>query len=185
MTEQATDNIELEGEEICAPVVENEALGASEECAQNDTERQSAHNVQEENDAPPDNSAQNPPPLDPDKHALENALAELEAERALRKRTEVKLACISMLEKCSLPISLCDYLTGDSIEETQKRVDEVSKIVKVAIGEGVKSRLATIPTPTECSCAMTRAEFKSLSLADLQRLYVTDKALYKELSNKI
>lgn len=110
--------------------------------------------------------------------------AELEAERKKRKISENKLLCISLLQEHSLPSELCDILTSESAEETQKRVESVSKFVKKAINEQVRARLATISTPQQGKPAMTRAEFKRLSLSERQRLYVTDRELYRQLSNK-
>ncbi len=109
-------------------------------------------------------------------------VAELERERAIRKMSENKLHCIKLLKECSLPSELCDYLTGDSEAETQKRVKEVSAIIKKAVNDEVKSRLATISTPPQGKTAMTRARFKTLSLAERQRLYLSDKELYRQLS---
>lgn len=109
-------------------------------------------------------------------------VAELERERAIRKTSENKLLCIKLLKESSLPSELCDYLTGDSEAETQKRVKEVSAIIKKAVNEQVKSRLATISTPSQGKTTMTRAQFKTLSLAERQRLYLSDRELYKQLS---
>ncbi len=109
-------------------------------------------------------------------------VAELERERAIRKMSENKLHCIKLLKECSLPSELCDYLTGDSEAETQKRVKEVSAIIKKAVNDEVKSRLATIHTPSQGKTAMTKARFKTLSLAERQRLYLSDKELYRQLS---
>ncbi len=184
MTEQ------LENEQLEEQSPQEQPL--REQAEENSADDGSAHDVQNSNMlenanpspipvALPEGDGSNPVPF-PASLALENALAELEAERALRRRGECKLACIALLEEHSLPISLCDYLTGDSIEETQMRVNEVSKIVRDAISEEVKRRLATVPTPCESPCTMSRSEFKALSLADMQRLYVTDKELYNQLS---
>lgn len=107
---------------------------------------------------------------------------ELEAERQKRIKSENKLHCIKLLKECSLPSELCDYLTGDSEQETQKRVEEVSAIIKKAINEQLKSRLATISTPSQGKTAMTRARFKTLSLAERQKLYLSNKDLYRQLS---
>ena len=182
-----------------APVSQNdEPITAIDEISEPDTEVEGAHDVQDNitldtplaSDAlsvtePPQNNTE-PPHNSPNPSGeLEALRAELEKERSLRVRGEVKLACISLLEEHSLPLSLCDILTCDSVEETQARVEEVSKIVREAVFEQVCARLATIPTPSEGGHAMTVAEFKSLSLADMQRLYKTDKELYNELSRKI
>ena len=107
---------------------------------------------------------------------------ELEMERKQRIVTENKLYCIQLLEKSALPRELCDYLTGESEEETQKRVREVSEIIKKAVNEQVKGRLATISTPSQGKTAMSKSQFKSLSLAERQKIYRMDKELYNRLS---
>lgn len=117
-------------------------------------------------------------------NALEELTRELEREREARLISENKLLCISILEENSLPRELCEYLTAPSEEETRKRAVEISKIIKRAVNDEVGARLATVKTPSQSKNSMTRAEFKSLSLSDMQRLYKTDKELYKELTNK-
>ena len=117
-----------------------------------------------------------------EKKALE---MELEAERKMRRLSENRLYCSQLLKKHALPESLRDYLTLESEEEMEKIVADVAKIVKKAINDEIFERLATIPTPTEGKNSMTREEFKNLSLIDMQKLYKTDKELYKELSKNI
>lgn len=107
---------------------------------------------------------------------------ELERERAQRVATENKLYCIQLLEKSALPRELCDYLTGNSEQETQKRVNEVSEIIKRTVNEQIKNRLATISTPSQGKTTMSKSQFKSLSLAERQKLYRMDKDLYNKLS---
>ena len=107
---------------------------------------------------------------------------ELERERSLRKISENKILCLSLLQKQGLPMELCDLLVCENEDETRKRVEDVSKFVKKAINEEVSKRLATIKAPSEGKSSMTRAEFKTLSQSDMQRLYKTDKQLYRELS---
>lgn len=107
---------------------------------------------------------------------------ELEKERAQRIATENKLYCMQLLEKNALPRELCDYLTANSESETQKRVNEVSEIIKRTVNEQIKSRLATINTPSQGKTTMSKSQFRTLSLAERQKLYITDKELYKQLS---
>lgn len=107
---------------------------------------------------------------------------ELERERAQRKATENKLYCMHLLEKSALPRELCDYLTGNSESETQKRVNEVSEIIKRTVNEQIKSRLATINTPSQGKTTMSKSQFRALSLAERQKLYRMDKELYNQLS---
>lgn len=109
---------------------------------------------------------------------------ELEKEREARLLCENKLLCMGLLEENGMPRELCDYLTVSDEGETRKRVECVSKIIKSAINEGVSQRLATIKSPTQGKNEMTKKEFKGLSLADMQRLYKTDRELYKQLTNK-
>ena len=107
---------------------------------------------------------------------------ELEMERAQRIATENKLYCIQLLEQSALPRELCDYLTANNEEETQKRVKDVSEIIKKAVNEQLKSRLATIHTPSQGKTVMSKSQFKSLSLAERQKIYRMDKDLYNRLS---
>ena len=83
-----------------------------------------------------------------------------------------------------MPAELSDYLTAENEEETRKRVESVSKLVKKAINDEVSRHISTVKPEAEGKSTMTRAEFKSLSLSDMQKLYRTDKELYKELSSK-
>lgn len=124
---------------------------------------------------------QEPPSTEQSATSLEQTLAE---ERRMRLLSENKLLCISLLDTYSLPRELCDVLVSDNADETQKRVESVAKFVKKAINEQVKARLATVSTPTQKRTAMTSAEFKNLSLSERQKLYQTDRELYKQLSNK-
>lgn len=106
---------------------------------------------------------------------------ELEREREARRLSEARLVCLDLLDSEGLPRELGDYLTVSDEGETRKRVKDVSKIIKKAINEAVSARLETIKSPRQGKSPMTRADFKGLSLADMQRLYVTDKELYKQL----
>ena len=106
---------------------------------------------------------------------------ELEREREARRLSEARLICLDLLDSEGLPRELGDYLTVSDEGETRKRVKDVSKIIKKAINEAVSARLETIKSPRQGKSPMTRADFKGLSLADMQRLYVTDKELYKQL----
>lgn len=106
---------------------------------------------------------------------------ELEREREARRLSEARLVCLDLLDSEGLPRELGDYLTVSDEGETRKRVKDVSKIIKKAINEAVSARLETIKSPRQGKRPMTRADFKGLSLADMQRLYVTDKELYKQL----
>ena len=109
---------------------------------------------------------------------------ELEKERTMRIKSENRLFCIALLTKYALPAELSDYLTAENEEETRKRVESVSKLVKKAINDEVSRHISTVKPEAEGKSTMTRAEFKSLSLSDMQKLYRTDKELYKELSSK-
>lgn len=151
-----------------AEQLENEALALKE--ALDLTE-------QAENEPLPDNQASTAEARD-----IGELERELERERQMRIKSENRLYCISLLAKHALPSELSDYLTADNENETRKRVESVSKLVKKAINDEVSRHIAGVTPEAEGKSTMTRAEFKSLSLSDMQRLYRTDKELYKELS---
>ena len=110
--------------------------------------------------------------------------AELEREREARALCENRLLCIRLLDECGLPRELGDYLATNDAVETEKRVKCVAKIIKDSVNEGVLSRLETLKTPSRSKSELTKKQFNEMSLADMQRLYVTDKELYRRLSGK-
>ena len=110
--------------------------------------------------------------------------AELAKEREARALCENRLLCMSLLDEAGLPRELGDYLATNDADETEKRVKCVAQIIKNAVNEAVRARLETIKTPARGRGELTRQEFKELSLADMQRLYATDKELYRALTGK-
>lgn len=109
---------------------------------------------------------------------------ELEREKRARLAFEAQLMCNNLLESEGLPRELAEYLSADTPAEAERIIKGVSQVIKQAINDGIKSRLATLSTPIRSKNEMTRAEFKSLSLAQRQELYRLDKDLYKQLTNK-
>lgn len=108
---------------------------------------------------------------------------ELEREKRARLAFEAQLLCTSLLEGEGLPRELAEYLNADTPDEAERIIKGISQVIKQAINDGIKSRLATLSTPIRSKNEMTRAEFKSLSLAQRQELYRLDKDLYKQLTN--
>ena len=119
-----------------------------------------------------------------DEQNLASLEAELEKEREARALCESKLLCIRLLDEYGLPRELGDYLATNDAVETEKRVKCVAKIIKDSVNEGVLSRLETLKTPSRSKSELTKKQFNEMSLADMQRLYVTDKELYRRLSGK-
>ncbi|MBQ8163584.1 MAG: DUF4355 domain-containing protein [Clostridia bacterium] len=115
---------------------------------------------------------------------IKSLKAQLELERQKRVEGENRLFCIEALEKRGLPRSLSEFLTGQSNEETEKRVDRVSEIIKSSVNDEVSKRLSSLPQPQKSRGTMTKSSFKNLSLEEMQSLYKTDKTLYMTLAKK-
>ena len=71
-------------------------------------------------------------PIESEERVEIDLAKELEMERAQRIATENKLYCIQLLEKNALPRELCDYLTANNEEETQKLQNSIN-IIKTNI----------------------------------------------------
>jgi hypothetical protein len=110
--------------------------------------------------------------------------AELAREREARELCQNQLLCQRLLDEHGLPRELGEYLATNDAVETEKRVNCVAQIIKSSINEGVLARLETLKSPARGKSSITKKQFNELSLADMQRLYVTDRELYKRLSQK-
>ncbi|MBO5212528.1 MAG: hypothetical protein J6B60_03210 [Clostridia bacterium] len=109
---------------------------------------------------------------------------ELDEERKKRIEGESRLYCMEALEKRGLPRSLCEFLTAQSNDETDKRVERVAEIIKSSVNEEISKRLQGVPQPSKSAPVMSKSAFKNLSLDEMQRLYKTDKTLYMSLAKK-
>lgn len=189
MDNEIKDSEIIDTESVILPKSTNEEQQITATDDGDDMQEQSAgeaHNAhRDENDAiaqGPDGKSQDAAPrVD---NCEEQLRSELENERKMRIFTENKLACIEMLTAHALPIALSDYLTGESVEETRKRVEDVSKIVRTTIADEVSRRLVAMPTPSRGAHAVSGTNLGSLSLPELQRLYTVDRELYRELTKK-
>lgn len=106
---------------------------------------------------------------------LEAKLAEYEIEK---NRSELK----TVLSSRGLSAAFADIISiTDDIEESQARIDTLDKLFKQAVAEEVKKRIGTGKPQVGASGVLTKEEFSKMSIADRQRLYNTDPALYKQM----
>lgn len=106
---------------------------------------------------------------------LEAKLAEYEIEK---NRSELK----TVLSSRGLSAAFADIISiTDDIEESQARIDTLDKLFKQAVAEEVKKRIGTGRPQVGASGVLTKEEFSKMSIADRQRLYNTDPALYKQM----
>lgn len=118
-----------------------------------------------------------------EQRSLASLEAELAKEREARALCESRLLCIGLLDEAGLPRELGDYLATSDADETEKRVKCVAQIIKEAVNGAVRARLEAMKPPARGRGELTKKEFRELSLADMQRLYVTDRELYRRLTD--
>jgi hypothetical protein len=110
--------------------------------------------------------------------------AELQAERQKRIESESRIRAIDILEKRGLPRSLYEIISSQSDDEMEKRADTISEIIKDTVNSEIAKRLSTIPAPTKGGELLCKGAVKKMSLDEMQRLYKSDRALYRELIGK-
>lgn len=128
--------------------------------------------------------------LDADKRA--------DAEKDMRiQELEDKLKNYAILENKNeiqktlsgrgLDTAFADIITiGDDLDEAQERIETLDKLFKAAVAKEVKSRLGensskiTTGNSTE---ALTKEQFKKLTLAQQAELYSSNKELYEKLTS--
>ncbi len=144
--------------------VQPEVLGRNAECDSNNTETEIANQ---------------------DQDTLEKELlCELEAERARRIQAENKYECIRYLEEKGLPLSLINVIGENSLEAMKSAIDTLSQIVGERVRDEVKSRLTSVTPPPAKVMSPSYSDFQKMSLGDMQKIYSTDKQLYRELTNQ-
>ena len=110
--------------------------------------------------------------------------AELQMERQKRIESESRIRAIDILEKRGLPRSLYEIISSQSDDEMEKRADTISEIIKDTVNSEIAKRLSTIPAPTKGGELLCKGAVKKMSLDEMQRLYKSDRALYRELIGK-
>jgi hypothetical protein len=164
--------------------IENELDGEQESLMENEGLQSEAQPVQENTEVQPDNQNDSDDLQNLTQLTISTLEAELEREREARLLTESKLLCIELLEKEHLPKSLAEYLTFPDPEKTKEVIEGIGQIVRRTINRGILSRLATVNAPTRSKNEMTREEFQTLSLAQRQQIFKTDRQLYNQLTSK-
>ena len=121
---------------------------------------------------------------DNQENQLQDLLSELEAERARRIQAENKYECIRYLEEKGLPLSLVNVIGENSLDAMKGAIDTLSQIVGERVRDEVKSRLTSVTPPPARSMSPSYSDFQKMSLGDMQKIYSTDKQLYRELTNQ-
>jgi hypothetical protein len=119
-----------------------------------------------------------------EKAEKDNKIAELEEKLAQfqieRNKSELK----SVLSARGLSAEFADIvLISDDIEASQANIDKLDKLFKAAVRAEVEKRLAgNAPKGNGGSPAeITKEEAKTMSLAERQKLYSTNRELYNKL----
>jgi len=115
------------------------------------------------------------------KSQYETDLQAREKELALR---ENKLSAIEVLSSKGIPTSFVDLVLADTAEEMNKRISVLDTEFKKAVSEAVKAKLSS-STPrvaTVQSEGLTKEQFKAMSVAQKNDLYIKNPELFRELS---
>lgn len=109
-----------------------------------------------------------------------------ELEEAVKKYhlLETKQEVIKVLNSRGLNPSFADLVEiGEDVEEAQKKIEQLDKLIKQAVSEEVKRRLAKgVPATGSANAEPTREDFRKMTLAQQAELYKTNPELYKKLS---
>ena len=110
----------------------------------------------------------------------EQAIAEKERQLTLAENTNTAQ---KILGDKGLDLDLVEFVVADDAEEMNRRINKLARIINANIKSGVEKRLGG-RTPAAGSAnpaTLTKEQFKNLSLLEKQRLYDTDRELYKQL----
>ena len=91
-----------------------------------------------------------------------------------------------VLASNNLPIEFADFLIGDSDEATTQRVDLFKNAFNEALEKAVNERLKgrTPKVSTSKNEGITRDQFNKMDLVQRQKLFVENRELYNELSQR-
>lgn len=114
-------------------------------------------------------------------------IQELEAKLTEFNILQNKAEVTKTLSARGLDPTFADIITiGDDLEAAQSNIETLDKLFKAAVAREVKNRLGensskiTTGNSTE---ALTKEQFKKLTLSQQAELYSKDKELYEKLSN--
>ena len=118
-----------------------------------------------------------------EKAEKDNRIAELEEQLAKfqieRNKSELK----SVLSARGLSAEFADIVAiSDDIEASQANIDKLDKLFKAAVRAEVEKRLAgSAPKGNSSPAEISKDEAKTMSLAERQKLYNTNRDLYNKL----
>ena len=106
----------------------------------------------------------------------EAAIAEKEHQLLL---AENRAEASKILAEKHLSQTFLDFVTADTADEMNERITRIERAFKASVKDEVEARLGkSSPKLSSAPGNMTKAEFNSLSLAEKQKLYETDRELY-------
>ncbi|MDD3502513.1 MAG: DUF4355 domain-containing protein [Eubacteriales bacterium] len=117
-------------------------------------------------------------------HERQNFLKQLEEKESELNRRENKIEGLKILSEKGLPSTLIDFVIDEDADAMFTKIQSVDKIIKAAVAEQVKSKLAT-PSPkmaVKQSDEISKEQFMKMTVAQRAELYKSNPELYKELS---
>lgn len=110
----------------------------------------------------------------------EEELNKLERSIIMQQNTN---QCMTMLSDRGIDVGLAEFVVAEDAETMKANIDNIDKIFKAAVESEVNKRLqgTTPKRDVTDNAAITKDQFKNMSVSERQKLYETDKELYQQL----
>ncbi|MDD4643545.1 MAG: DUF4355 domain-containing protein [Bacilli bacterium] len=111
--------------------------------------------------------------------------ADLESQLTELQMTNLKYETIKVLSNKGLNTGFVDFVVGSDAETTQANIDKLDKLFKAEVLKEVTKRVSSTGTKNSnnsSSGAITKEQFRKMSIAEQTNLFNTDKELYIQLS---
>lgn len=117
-------------------------------------------------------------------HEYNEKLKALEAREAKLARAELMTELTKQLSAKNLPLESADFLIGKDAETTNENLKTFEKMFNKAVSAQVASKLGGNAPQAETATpgAVTKEQFKKMTLAQQSQLYHTDPELYQSLT---
>ena len=117
-------------------------------------------------------------------HEYNERLKALEAREAELAKKELMAELTKQLSEKNLPIESADFLLGKDADTTNQNLKAFEKMFNKAVSAQVAQRLGgNVPqASTNETGAITKEQFRKMSLAQQSQLYREDPELYRQLT---